>query len=268
MRKYFSKVVVMCMSLVMLFSVAFFGAGHCVMYDPRVAELQRRIEELEEENRLQAERVAELEREIEELERENERLLKLSQQRADAIETLKAYAYAKGEENFTPQNWARIMNYVEEGVETINIANDKATIDLALEEIKITINTSIACMTTGNLIDFMCSDLQSSIQNRINHPSNNQLFAYLGTFNEMSVIAYTARVGQLMPRNVSIHGFVFRAFRFNRLAVWSTEWSPYYILPICTQFITLFENSFMIEEVKIIYHRYNRLITHYPQRFR
>jgi len=72
MKKILKKIAILSMTAILLFSVAFFGAGHCVMYDPRVAELQRRLEEMGEEARLQAERVAELERENERLQDEKE----------------------------------------------------------------------------------------------------------------------------------------------------------------------------------------------------
>lgn len=48
------KIIILGMALVMLFSVSFFGAGRCVLYDPertvllnRIEELERRLEEFE-----------------------------------------------------------------------------------------------------------------------------------------------------------------------------------------------------------------------------
>jgi len=125
MRKYFSKVVVTVMAMVMLFSVIAFGAGHCVMYDPRVAELQRRIEEMEEENRLQAERVAELERENE--------ALRLELARSVAIIRLWEHLEGFDENSFSVNNWNRVIAYFEDGLNNLSevASTDKITSVLA-----------------------------------------------------------------------------------------------------------------------------------------
>jgi len=117
-NKIFSKVVVMSMALVMLFSVMFFGAGHCVMYDPRVAELQRRIEELEEENRLQAERVA------------------FYEYRANAKLELKEFVDAKRRSASFVRIGGVVMSHLMDGLEAIGVASDRLEVNYALEEAK------------------------------------------------------------------------------------------------------------------------------------
>jgi len=124
-NKLFSKVVVTVMAVVMLFSVAFFGAGHCVMYDSRVAELQRRIEELEEEARLQAERVQELERE--------NGALRLELAKSAATIRLWEHLESFDESEFSVNNWNRVIAYFEDGLNNLSEAasTDKITSVLA-----------------------------------------------------------------------------------------------------------------------------------------
>jgi|GEM_PF-1652696 len=137
----FSKVVVTVMAVVMLFSVIAFGAGHCVMYDPRVGELQRRIEELEDENRLQAERVAELERENEELGEEN-RVLRLELRRIEAVAELEEFFEGFDEDDYSIHrigllnNWYRVVAYFEAGMTNIGDADSIDEIETVLEKTK------------------------------------------------------------------------------------------------------------------------------------
>jgi len=112
------RIIVLGMALVMLFSFVMFGASSCEVYDPRLTEMQRRIEELEEAARLQTERVA------------------LHEHRASAVLKLEEHAADRGQDNFTIENWSVIQSYVVDGVLAINAALDKNEVDAALEEAK------------------------------------------------------------------------------------------------------------------------------------
>ncbi|MCL2556747.1 MAG: med21 domain-containing protein [Firmicutes bacterium] len=113
------RIIVLGIALVMLFSVVFFGAGSCQFYDPsrtalleRLAELERRIAELEEETRV----------------------LRLPQQRLDAVEELEAYVDELDRGDYANWNWIMIEKYVEAGAEAINVADssDNIKYELAL----------------------------------------------------------------------------------------------------------------------------------------
>jgi len=116
--KVFSKVVVMCMAVVMLFSVSFFGAGHCVMYDPRAGELQRRLEELEEENRI----------------------LRLELRRFEAARELTEFFEGFDEDDYVWWNWGYIERYVEEGIEAVGEAESVGEIEDILASVKTSIH--------------------------------------------------------------------------------------------------------------------------------
>jgi|GEM_PF-2467839 len=94
------RIIIFAMAVVMLFSVIAFGAGHCVMYDPRVGELQRRIEELEEENRI----------------------LRLELRRFEAVRELGEFFECFDEEDYVWWNWGYIEGFVERGIEAIGEA--------------------------------------------------------------------------------------------------------------------------------------------------
>ncbi|MCL2556305.1 MAG: hypothetical protein FWE03_04745 [Firmicutes bacterium] len=117
-NKAFNKIFVMGMALVMLFSVTFFGASNCEIYNPQVTELLRKIEELEEQARQQAERIA------------------LYEHRVNAIEDLKEFVSERGQENFTQENWILIQQYLIEGIGKINATIDKDAVDAAVDEVK------------------------------------------------------------------------------------------------------------------------------------
>jgi len=110
----FSKVVVMVMAVVMLFSVSFFGAGHCVMYDPRVAELQRRLEEMEEENRI----------------------LRLELRRFEAARELREFFDEFDEEDYTWWSWGEVERHFDEGIEAIDEVVRIEYVEYALEVAK------------------------------------------------------------------------------------------------------------------------------------
>ena len=132
MTRVLNKVVVMGVVAIMLFSVFAFGAGHCVMYDPRVAELQRRIEEIEEENRLQAERVQELERE--------NGVLRLEVHRVSAKLELREFVYGFDSYNYFDDDWDELMEHMREGLENIDSADGMVEIDAALGAAKAAID--------------------------------------------------------------------------------------------------------------------------------
>jgi len=122
-NKLFSKVVgrvvVICMAIVMLFSVSFFGAGHCVMYDPRVAELQRRLEEMEEEARLQVDRIA------------------LYEHRVGAIVKLEDFVGGLSRHDYLHQDWVEnIPRFFKDGIREIALANDIDEINNIVASVK------------------------------------------------------------------------------------------------------------------------------------
>jgi len=114
MTRVLNKVVVMGVVAIMLFSVFAFGAGHCVMYDPRVAELQRRIEELEEENRV----------------------LRLELRRFEAIRELGEFFDEFDEEDYHSWQWNRIVAYFEIGITSIDEAVDINEVNSTLKTTK------------------------------------------------------------------------------------------------------------------------------------
>jgi len=114
----------MVVAIVMLLSVFAFGAGNCVMYDPRVAELERRLEELEEDNRLQAERVQELERE--------NGVLRLEVHRNTAQLKLIEYSDTFDESDYYADDWEQLQGHIEYGLDVIRQSANKNEIDKAL----------------------------------------------------------------------------------------------------------------------------------------
>jgi|GEM_PF-5903022 len=101
--KVFSKVVVLCMAMVMLFSVAFFGAGTCVLYTPVDPSPPCPI---------------------------------LSAHKAGAIVELQEHVYALGERNFTRTNWDVMLEYLDAGRVDIIMAVDAYEVDSVLEAAK------------------------------------------------------------------------------------------------------------------------------------
>jgi len=60
----------------------------------------------------------------------------LTEHRQAAIQELQEYAYARGNHNFTPENWAAIQEYVENGTGAINSARSIDAIDTVLAEFR------------------------------------------------------------------------------------------------------------------------------------
>jgi len=154
--KVFSKVVMVAMAVVMLFSVAFFGAGACSQSDYallyRIAEMERRIEELEDKNQ----------RLIEESRNLEERLILLEhyallRRRASAAAELVEYAGYRKEYDFTQENWVTLQGHVAAGVEAINTAKNIA----AVESVLLAAKRNIRSVASGERADcqFKCNTL-------------------------------------------------------------------------------------------------------------
>jgi len=60
----------------------------------------------------------------------------LEQYRATAVQDLQNYAMARGQNNFTPENWAVLQGHVTNGVMAINVAQDKIAVRAARDEAK------------------------------------------------------------------------------------------------------------------------------------
>jgi len=122
------RVSVLALVAIMLFSVFAFGAGSCQIYDPRLTEMQRKIEELEEQARQQAERTKELE--------EQNRALRLWQHKADAVAALHNHLDTFDERGISEISWMRMQRYFEAGILSINEAESVKAVDEALKRAK------------------------------------------------------------------------------------------------------------------------------------
>jgi len=119
------KILVLGMAFVLLFSAVAFGAAACRFYDPSctellasLADLETRLDALEEENRVLREQVA------------------LWEYRADAIRELREFADARGEENFRLVNWNIILSYIANVAGVINEAETKYIVRTIRDEAK------------------------------------------------------------------------------------------------------------------------------------
>ena len=125
MKKIIGKVAVFSVVLVMLFSVLAFGAGTCVIYDPRVGELLEQVRELE--NRL---RVVE----------EENRLLReqgeLREHQAEARRELRGFVNEMRRYESFLRLGVAIFAHVDDGLEAIDEAISKDEVDEALESAK------------------------------------------------------------------------------------------------------------------------------------
>ncbi|MCL2556106.1 MAG: DUF1542 domain-containing protein, partial [Firmicutes bacterium] len=176
-------IIVLGMALVMLFSFVMFGASSCEVYDPRLTEMQRRIEELEEQNRL----------------------LRLSLHQANAIIKLHNHLNALDESEFSVNNWGRIKTYFESGIANIEKAESIGAIDAALTQAKEHINSVYQSLLNAATIEQIKQDgmeyLAQSNPDFSLIPEiftmENMFFYYYGTFNGNIVI---------MIRHVAVQG--------------------------------------------------------------
>ncbi|MCL2676098.1 MAG: hypothetical protein FWE84_05940 [Firmicutes bacterium] len=124
----FKKIVCLCAALVLVFSAFSFTACGDML------GLQWQIDELKKQVAQQADRIAELEQENERLAGEVAELLTEYKNLVKA--QLEVYAAVKGEDNYSEQNWAIIMELVADGKTAIDAAMNKSEVDSALEAVK------------------------------------------------------------------------------------------------------------------------------------
>ena len=134
------RVSVLALVAIMLFSFVMFGASNCEMYDPRLMEMQRKIEEMERRIREQEERIKELERELEELEEEKNAVLALQLHRSMASLELREYVDTFDQYNYFLEDWIELLSHLADGLQVILTAEDKLQIDEALAAAKAAID--------------------------------------------------------------------------------------------------------------------------------
>ncbi|MCL2556746.1 MAG: hypothetical protein FWE03_07025 [Firmicutes bacterium] len=111
-RKILNTVLFLGMALIMLFSIAFFGATNCEGIKPNPCGQNPCV-------CLSTELLA---------------------YRADAISVLNEHANARGEDNFSSFSWQRIKDYIDDGAKIINVLDHKPSIDTIVEHIKVYID--------------------------------------------------------------------------------------------------------------------------------
>jgi len=119
------KILILGMAIAILFSVLAFGAGTCVIYDPRVEELLEQVRELEDRLRL--------------VEEEN-RLLreqeKLREYQAEARRELREFVNEMRRYESFLRLGVAIFAHVDDGLDAIDEAISKDEVDKALEAVK------------------------------------------------------------------------------------------------------------------------------------